>query len=121
MKADEPFDPQVDFEFKVTTAVRFRHKKGWTKSDHLFTSIVLEISRNLDLDEYHDKEGNPTDDGVQALTQTLVQGLIGNIHYAHQRGLKNDAEHLRYIIDELGRGFATNAIVQTKPDEDGLL
>lgn len=117
MNKDEIFDPETDFEFKVTTAVRFRHKKGWTRSDHLFTSIVLEISPNLDAKEYHDKEANPTSEGTHALTQTLLQGLIGNIHYAHQKGLRNDAEHLRYIIKELERGFITSAIVQTKIED----
>lgn len=63
-------------------------------------------------DEYNDRRGLPTKAGSHALTNAFVQGLVGNIHHAHQKGFKDSAEHLRYIIAELERGFINVATTQ---------
>lgn len=44
--------------------------------------------------------------GLKAQTQGLVQGLVANIHWGHQMGYWDSAEHLRYVIEHLERGFA---------------
>ena len=67
----------------------------------------VEVDEPLDESKYINDGDVLTKDGSQALTQCFVQGLIGNIHFAHQSGYRNDAEHLRYIISELERGFAS--------------
>jgi len=36
----------------------------------------------------------------------------GNIHMAHEKGFRDSAEHLRWIISELERGFVTVANVE---------
>ncbi len=72
----------------------------------------LEISDNLDPDLYYDAE-HLTMDGVKATSNCLIMGLVSNIHYAHKRGIRNDAEHIRWIIAELERGLATNFTVDT--------
>lgn len=87
------------------------YQKGAITSKHLATDFYLEVSENLDSDKYMNKDDILTAIGSQAVTQAFVQGLIGNIHFAHQHGYRNDAAHLRYIISELERGFA--AIAET--------
>lgn len=99
--------------FKMTSIVTVTadYVNGNTSSTHIATDFRLEVSKHLDQSMYNDKRGLPTKAGSHALTNTLVQGLIGNIHHAHQKGFKNDAEHLRYIIEQLERGFI--AIAET--------
>lgn len=48
----------------------------------------------------------------KTLSNVLVQGLIGNIHLAHEKGFRDSAEHLRWIISELERGFIEVTNVQ---------
>lgn len=88
-----------------TVKVTADYQHGATSSEHVATDFRLDVSKNLDQVQYIDKRGLPTEKGSHALTNVFVQGLIGNIHHAHKKGFKNDAEHLRYIISELERGF----------------
>ena len=44
--------------------------------------------------------------GMKVQTQGLIQGLVANIHWAHQMGYWDSAEHLRYVIEYLEKGFA---------------
>lgn len=94
--------------FKITGIVTViaDYDKGSSTSTHVETCIRLEVSKHLDQASYNDKLGLPTKGGSHALTQAYVQGLIANIHHAHQKGYRDSAEHLRYIISELERGFA---------------
>lgn len=78
-------------------------------SRHIATDFTLEVSKNQDKSMFLDFKGRPKKEGVKPLTQTFIQGLVGNIHFAHERGFWDSAEHLRYIIDELTRGFASVA------------
>lgn len=100
-------------QFTVTGIVKVTadYAKGAASSRHVATDFRLEVSKHLDREQYNDKRGLPTKMGSHALTNAFVQGLIGNIHMAHQKGYKNDAEHLRYIIDLLEKGFV--AIAET--------
>ena len=97
--------------YKITgiVTVTAQYTKGATSSTHLSTDFRLEVSRHLDQSQYNDSRGLPTKAGSHALTNAFVQGLIGNIHHAHQKGYKDSAEHLRYIIAQLERGFASVA------------
>lgn len=99
----------MEFHFEGIARVTMEHSKGSTTSKHVATDFFLECSENLDEKKYMNDEDCLTKDGSHALTQCFVQGLIGNIHFAHQHGYLNDAEHLRYIIGELERGFASIA------------
>lgn len=78
-------------------------------SRHIATDFFLEVSKNQDRKMFLDSKGLPKEGGIKPLTQSFVQGLVGNIHFAHEKGWWDSAEHLRYIIDELTRGFATVA------------
>lgn len=95
----------MKLSFEGRCVVEVEHEPGMEKPKHLQTKFNLDVSLNLDRKQYLDKEGLPTGPGVKTLSNVFVQGLIGNIHHAHQKGFWNDADHLRYIISELERGF----------------
>ena len=76
------------------------------------TEFTFSVSSNMDKSQYMDKDERPTKIGSHAVTQAFIQGLAGNIHFAHQAGFRDSAEHLRYIIKELERSFATPASVE---------
>lgn len=103
--------------FTVTGIVKVtaEYEPGSSKSKHIATDFRLEVSKNLKRDEYLDRRELPTKAGSHALTNAFVQGLIGNIHYAHQKGFRDSAEHLRYIIGLLEDGFV--AIAETGEGE----
>lgn len=95
----------MEFEIEGRCVVKLEHKKGETTSTHVATDFNLDVSKNMSRKMYLDEEDLPTQAGTKALTQCFVQGLIGNIHNAHEKGYWDSAEHLRYIIKELERGF----------------
>ena len=81
-------------------------------SKHVATDFNLEVIGELDRKQYLDKEDLPTEAGSKVLSNVLVQGLVGKIHMAHEKGFRDSAEHLRWIISELERGFVTVANVE---------
>jgi len=52
-----------------------------------------------------DENGRVTYHGMKLQTEGLVQGLVANIHSAHEHGTWDSAEHLRYIIKQLEDRF----------------
>lgn len=99
----------MNYTIEGICRVTASYGNGDKTSKHIATDFFLEVSENLDENKYIDQDDVLTKDGSHALTQCFVQGLIGNIHFAHQKGYRNDAEHLRYIISELERGFSSIA------------
>ena len=97
------------FSLTGKVVVTFDHNKGDAKSTHVSTDFNLLLTQNLDKKKYIKPDGLPTKLGSEAFTQCFVQGLVANMHMAHQEGFRDSAEHLRYIITELERGFATVA------------
>lgn len=97
----------MEFTFEAISRVTAEYKKGDSNSRHLSTDFYLEVSENLIESAYIDKEDVLTSKGSEAVTQAFIQGLVGNIHFAQQKGYRNDVEHLRYIIGELERGFSS--------------
>lgn len=100
-------------EFSITgiSKVTMEHKKGEPKSTHVATDMRLEISEGMDRKMYLDENDLPTQTAIKHLTQSFIQGLVCNIHMAHQKGWWDSAEHIRYIISELKRGFVQVATV----------
>jgi hypothetical protein len=95
------------FHFTVTSQLVLEHDGRSKHSTHVETNIDLELSRNLIKDTYVKPDGVEwTAEGCKVITRTLCSALASNIHYAHQRGLKDSAEHMREIIDDLGEMFA---------------
>jgi hypothetical protein len=94
----------MEFKIEGKSVVTLGYKKG-ERSSVISTDIQLQLPKELDENMYFNKEGLPNKEGTKALSQCFIQGLIANIHQAHQNGLRDSAEHLRYIISELERGF----------------
>lgn len=82
---------------------------------HEFTQFNLLVEGPVPESAYLDETGLVNKEGSKALSTTLVQGLVANIHMAHEKGFRDSAEHLRWIIAELERGFV--AIVDIKEIE----
>jgi hypothetical protein len=95
----------MKFSFEAKVVLTLEHKKGMETSKHVATDFNLEVVGELDRKQYLDKEDLPTEAGSKVLSNVLVQGLVGNIHMAHEKGFRNSSEHLRWIISELERGF----------------
>lgn len=97
----------MEFTFEAVVRLTLENKEGSNKSKHVATDFFLEVDEPLDRKEYLDKDNLPTKAGSHALSNVLIQGLVGNIHFAHDSGFKDSAEHLRWIISELERGFVS--------------
>jgi hypothetical protein len=82
------------FRFIGISELVLEHKPGEYKSTHVATNVRLELSKNLEKSQYL-KNDLPTRDGVKPLTQAFIQGLVANIHSAHDKGWWDSAEHLR--------------------------
>jgi hypothetical protein len=106
-----------EFELKGISTLILGASADKKTSSHIRTEIELEIDTKLDKDFYFDKDSFPTKVGVKSLTQCFIQGIVGNIHSAHQKGQWDSAEHLRYVISELERGFAQVATVDATQKE----
>lgn len=102
----------MQFEIEGRVVVTFNHAKGDKTSQHVKTDFNIDVSKNLDRKQYLDKDELPTAMGTKSLTIAFVQGLVGNIHQADQKGYWDSAEHLRYIISELERGFVQVANIK---------
>lgn len=102
----------MEYQLEAKVILTLEHKKGSSKSKHLSTDFNLEVSDNMDRNAYFDEDELPNKGGSQLLTNVLVQGLLGNIHQCHEKGYRDSAEHLRYIISELERGFVEVANVE---------
>lgn len=102
----------MEFSFDARVVVTMDHKNGSKTSSHVATDFNLDVSSNLERSQYLDEDDLPTKEGSRTLTLTLVQGLIGNIHFSESKGYKNSATHLREIITELEKGFASVASVK---------
>lgn len=95
----------MEFSFEAKVVLRLKHKLGMSTSKHLATDFNLYVSKELDINKYLDKESLPNKDGSNAISNVLIQGLVANIHMAHEKGFRDSADHLRWIISELERGF----------------
>src|SRR6478609_11792101 len=95
----------MEFGFEARVLLKLAYKEGAKTSKHVATKFYLETFGPVDRKMYIEDE-LPTKDGSFALSNVLVQGLIGNIHLAHERGWRDSAEHLRWIIAQLEQGFA---------------
>jgi hypothetical protein len=104
-----------EFYFKATCKLTMSNEVGVPTSKHVATDFRLDVSPNLQQDVYLQND-LPTKEAIKPMTQCFIQGLVGNIHFAHEKGWWDSAEHLRYIIKELERGFVEVAKVS-----DGIM
>jgi len=107
----------MEFTLEARVVLTLENKKGMSRSKHISTDFNLNVSDNLDKTQYLEND-LPTKEGFKVLSNILIQGLVGNIHQAHERGFRNDAEHLRWVISELERGFVAIAEVGVSTFKD---
>lgn len=108
----------MEYYFGVQVKLELLYDESKEASNHGATLLSLVVSPNVDRDVYMNEETGPTKAGDEAITVTLVQGLIAAIHEQHDKGRRDSAEHLRYIISELERGFSTVAeVTRYKPGD----
>lgn len=101
------------YNFAVASRVTAEANFKTGKSRMISCDVKLFAEPSIE-SSWRDKNGELNKEGLKAQTQGLIQGLIANIHYAHQMGLWDSAEHLRYIIDNLERGFAVSSVEALK-------
>ena len=95
----------MEFTIESRSILTLGYKESNNKAKLISTDFNLKVSEQLDENMYLDEEGLPTKIGSHAVSQCFIQGVIGNVHYAHEKGYRDSAEHLRYIISELERAF----------------
>jgi hypothetical protein len=93
--------------FEGVSRVTVEHEKGAPSSKLKKVEIRLEVSKNQDRSVFFDGTGAMRKAAMKPLTQSLLQGLVANVKNAHAKGWWNEVEHMKYIVDELGRAFAT--------------
>lgn len=108
------------FYFTAISKIGLGYEDGENKSTLQETSVRLEISKNLDKKKYLQKDGIPTGEGIKPMTLAFIQGLIANVKVADKRGWWKEADHMRYIIDELNRAFVSVHNSDPKMEESYL-
>lgn len=86
-------------------------KEGDPKPSFKNVSYDLRVFAPLDSRKYRNNDGTLNNDGCNAITETLIQGLVANVHTMHQKKYRDSAEHLRDIIKKLEDGFVRQANV----------
>jgi hypothetical protein len=102
---------QMKYSFTAISRITLEHEEGWRTPILNKTDLILETSPNLDKKVYLDDHNLPIKEGVKPLTAALLHGLVANMHMAHEKGFWDSAEHLRFIIAELEKGFINPAKV----------
>lgn len=95
----------MEFELEAKVVLALNHRRGEDTSQHVSTDYNLIVKEVSLKSQFLTREGLPTKEGVNAVTQCFVQGLVANMHYADKMGYRKEADHLRYIIAELENGF----------------
>lgn len=95
-------------EFYFVAVIKANYLHDSVLQAHRFTGahIGLEVSDNIDKTYYYDKPKLFNKKGSKVFTEAAIEGLVANIHTAHQKGWRDSAEHLRFIIERLTEGFA---------------
>jgi len=101
----------MEFSVEVKIKLTTDHTPGEKRSKHVATDFNLIVKEPLDHKQYFSEDGMPNLNGSKMITNLFIQGLVGNIHQAHEKGFADSASHLRFIISEPERGFAAPANV----------
>lgn len=103
----------MEIKIKVVTELALIKNDNYKYPLMKGVSVELIVPDILDKDKYIDPDkGYPNYDGTALITNTLTQGLIANIHMAHQNKFYDSAAHLRKIIKDLEDGFIGNMNIE---------
>jgi len=109
LRSDKSKDQANDKQASFTGIAKMTIEQDTAvSSKHIATDFRLEVSNNQN-EKMFIENGLPNQAGIKPLTLTFVQGLVGSIHFAHEKGWWDSAEHIRYIIEKLTEGFAAVA------------
>jgi hypothetical protein len=102
------------YHFTAISKMTLEFEKGSTKSTLKHADLRLETSENTDKSVYFDGRGLPRKAAMLPTTSALIQGLIVNVRLAQEKGWWKEAEHMQYILSELGRAFvnATDTLTE---------
>jgi hypothetical protein len=64
---------------------------------------------------FYDKNGDPNKFHVEIQTEAYIFGIMGNIHYAHQREMRDSAEYFRWVIKKMEELFVQNPEIEVRP------
>lgn len=93
----------MEFSFKVTTLLKFRHEKELGGSVLEDTEIDLMPSPNITYSAYVTEEDLPTKEGVKVVTTSYVQGLLAITKLGTERYGMDFRGHVAYIMHEIIR------------------
>lgn len=93
------------FHFAAISKITLTCEQGAQSSQLQSVDLRMEVSGNLDRDQYIDGKGLPRKDALKPTTQALLQGLIANVKIGGEKGWWKEGEHLEYVINELQRSF----------------
>lgn len=107
------------FYFTAISKIGLVHKEGELTSHLEETLVRLEISKNLSKEVYL-KRDLPTNEGIRPMQQAFIQGIMTNIKIADKNGWWKEADHLKYIIDELQRAYVAVHYSNPKIEESTM-
>jgi len=95
-------------KFKILAATEIVLEKLDTNENPFLReiSIDLKVDKKLEQDFFFNENGTINKEGSKMFTDTLIQGLIANIKNSQTQNYRDEVEHIKYVISELGRGFA---------------
>lgn len=97
--------------FTASARIHCEMQKEYKMPQLRSTEIILDTHAPLEQSAYENEDGLPNAAGLNAMRSCFIQGLVAIIHTEHQQGIKDSAENIRFIIDEIARGFAENVEV----------
>lgn len=105
---EKPLYRQIEdgetFALVVESVLRAKKVNGKPVTDTI--TVNLKGSKNISILPYFDHEKKTYNrEGYQTLAAILVQAMNVNIQSAHQDGMWDSAQQLRYIMAELERLF----------------
>jgi hypothetical protein len=99
MKSTFTVECQDIFDFNETKG------PGKQQVEHIESRLFLKVGFPLDMSRYYGEDNRLNVDGCEVATRVLLNGIMGNLHYMHQRGFRDSAEHFRYLIAEMEKLF----------------
>ena len=91
--------------FKLETTLGIEVSPGVQEVNLRWIEYRLILPPQVDKKAYINDNGPYTKAGIKTISNVLVQTLLTNLRSAHRNGEWDSAEHLRWIIAELERGF----------------
>lgn len=91
--------------FAAYVKMELEHTPGTNRSAVQVVKFTLLPGPEVDKSAYLGANDQPTEDGVRILAALFTHGVLANLHYAHQNGLWDSAEHVRKVLKMIETGF----------------